>query len=100
MIKNPSDLYRNIFLREYLIQKKKINISTLFKYSPKKNCLIIDSFLIFSFYYLINCTLIAEKPLTDLSFSKDTLLPFFITCEQLLLWKKTFSFVLSSVIKP
>jgi hypothetical protein len=42
----------------------------------------------------------AEKPLADLSFSKETLFPFLRGTEQLFWWKNIFSLERSSVIKP
>jgi hypothetical protein len=43
--------------------------------------------------------LIAENPLADLSFSKDTLCPFFRISLALFWWKNTFSFELLLFLK-
>ena len=50
--------------------------------------------------YFTTCILTAEKPFGDLSFSKETLFPFFTGCAQLFSWKKILSLLLFSVMKP
>ena len=53
-----------------------------------------------SFLLLNNLDINCRKSFHCSFFSKDTLLPFFTGSLQLLIWKKIFSLLLSSVMKP